>query len=180
MSSAHPTQSQPKCPYCTANVAPDATKCPSCGMRMPVPIVSPSEAAETPYPYLHVNYDGSVRELTSDERSYLETPFDMFDGARPYVKGSYEQKDGWGDLSGFCHRSAIPTRLSIIENPVRRPMQLWNVDEFIAYHDQLDLARAAEQDATAPVSKPTDRRLFAGGLEKNRAPMASWVIPSWD
>jgi len=34
-----------------------------------------------PYPYVHVNADGSARELHPSERRYLETEFKGGDGA---------------------------------------------------------------------------------------------------
>jgi len=52
--------------------------------------------------------DGSARELHPDECSYLEAPFEIGDGARPYVKDSYLSKNGWGDIKGFLQRSKLP------------------------------------------------------------------------
>ena len=45
---------------------------------------------------LYVEVDGTARELHADERAYLETDFEGGDGARPYVKSKYEQRDGSG------------------------------------------------------------------------------------
>ena len=71
-------------------------------------VVSVEEAGQEPYPYVFVEDDGGVRELRPDERTYLETPFLPFDGGRPAVKESYESKNGWGSVRGFCHRNKIP------------------------------------------------------------------------
>jgi hypothetical protein len=100
-------------------------------LREPIGVVSASEAAETPYPYVYVNPDGTVRDLHPRERAYLETPFDPCDGARPYVKPSYEARNGWGDIQGFCPRSAIPEELRVCEAPVEDPTRTFTVEEMI-------------------------------------------------
>src|SRR6266481_1011879 len=79
----------------------------------PSPLVSPEKANSETYPYVFVDNDGSVRELNQEERKYLETPFSGSDGARPYVKFNYRSRDGWGELKGFCRRSAIPKGMPI-------------------------------------------------------------------
>ncbi len=84
-------------------------------------IVTPSEAKQNPYPYVYVNRDGSVRELHPAERDYLETPFLIGDSGRPYVKQAYLDKDGWGEIKGFCPRYVIPKELSIAEAPANDP-----------------------------------------------------------
>ena len=68
-------------------------------------VVDQDEARAEPYPYVYVEADGSARELHQSERTYLETPYDMADGARPAVKESYSQKNGWGEIRGFLKRS---------------------------------------------------------------------------
>lgn len=78
-------------------------------------VVNENESKQRPYPYVYVLRDGSVRELTKDEREYLETPFHPADGARPYVKNGYYSKDGWGSIQGFCARYQIPTNITIKE-----------------------------------------------------------------
>jgi hypothetical protein len=94
-------------------------------------VVSPSEAAQVPYPYVYVNPDGTVRDLHPRERQYLETPFNPFDGARPYVKPSYDARDGWGDIKGFCPRSAIPDQLHVSETPAEDPTRPFTVEDVI-------------------------------------------------
>jgi hypothetical protein len=76
-------------------------------------IVSQDQAKSLPYPYVYVNVDGSVRELTANECKYLETPFSPEDGARPYIKKTYEHKNPSGSIKGFCRRSAIPSDIEI-------------------------------------------------------------------
>jgi hypothetical protein len=68
---------------------------------------------EGAFEYVYVNQDGSVRELSPNEQAYLEEEFSPFDGARPYIKSSYESPDGWGSMSGFIPRKKVPTDISI-------------------------------------------------------------------
>jgi hypothetical protein len=77
-----------------------------------------------PYPYVYVNDDGTVRELHQSECTYLETPFHPFDGAQPYIKSSYDKKDGRGSIGGFCLRSKIPSNADILEAPLEDPSEL--------------------------------------------------------
>ncbi|MCV6638352.1 hypothetical protein [Candidatus Albibeggiatoa sp. nov. NOAA] len=65
------------------------------------------------YPYVYVNDDGSARELTTDEKAYLETPFHPADSGRPYIKSNYKAKDGWGSISGFCSRADLPKHIKV-------------------------------------------------------------------
>jgi hypothetical protein len=84
-----------------------------------------------PYPFVFVNEDGSVRELHSAERRYLETPFEASDGARPYIKTSFDQRDGWGRLSGFCYRSLVPSDRPIAPAPPDDPDPPMTSEEYI-------------------------------------------------
>ena len=65
---------------------------------------------------VYVNQDGSVRELSSDEREYLSQGFHPTDGERPYIKWSHSSQDGWGSISGFLSRSKVPR--NIVVEPV--------------------------------------------------------------
>jgi hypothetical protein len=45
----------------------------------------------------------------------------MFHGAdsgRPYIKNSYEQKNGWGEIRGFLRRSKLPAGIMVQEAKV--------------------------------------------------------------
>lgn len=84
-------------------------------------IVTPQEAARSPYPYVYVNADRTIRELHEDERKYLEERFSPFDGGRPYVKDGFETLDGWGSIQGFCHRSKVPHDLPVAPAPPENP-----------------------------------------------------------
>lgn len=84
-------------------------------------VVDRDEALVEPYPYIHVEKDGTARELHASEREYLETPFQFGDGGRPYVKSSYEEKNGWGEISGFLKRAEVPVQIQIHPSPVEDP-----------------------------------------------------------
>lgn len=83
------------------------------------------------YEYVYVEVDGTARELHADERTYLETEFHGADGARPYIKSSYKQRDGWGELSGYLKRSKVPVGTSIKPAPAQNPGKPRRRDEYI-------------------------------------------------
>jgi hypothetical protein len=70
-------------------------------------------ASATGFPYVYVNQDGSVRELSPNEQKYLSTEFSGADGGRPYVKPKYETRNGWGSQSGYLQRNLVPKHLTI-------------------------------------------------------------------
>jgi hypothetical protein len=65
------------------------------------------------YPFVFVNDDGSVREVTILEKLYLQTKYSGGDGDRPYIKIKYSEKNGWGEMSGFCYRAAVPGNVEV-------------------------------------------------------------------
>lgn len=73
----------------------------------------PRRPPEPGFEFVHVNHDGSVRELSPDERTYLSTDFAPGDSARPNVKTLYASRDGWGSRSGFIRRRAVPSHVTI-------------------------------------------------------------------
>lgn len=85
-------------------------------------IVSEEEARLIPYLYVFVKKDGAVRELHTDERKLFETPFDLADGNRPYIKDTYKQMNKSGDLRGYCLRSKIPSSAKINDAPTESPV----------------------------------------------------------
>jgi hypothetical protein len=68
-----------------------------------------------------VNGDGSARELTVAEKKYVDTEFSPFDGARPYIKSRYEQRNGWGKLNGYLQRKDVPEGVAINPAPSDEP-----------------------------------------------------------
>jgi hypothetical protein len=85
-------------------------------------VVDEDQARAEPYPYVYVDADGSGRELHQSERTYLETPFDIFDRARPAVKENYAHKNGWGDIRGFLKRSELPGGAQVHAAPLEAPV----------------------------------------------------------
>lgn len=63
--------------------------------------------------YVYVSQDGTARELCDDERRYLVEVFPPGDGARPYIKDLYSDRDGWGSISGFILRRRLPSALTV-------------------------------------------------------------------
>jgi len=66
---------------------------------------------------VYVNDDGSPRELSEAEKTYVDTEFSPLDGARPHIKTRYEQRNGWGNLSGFLQRKDVPVGMPINPAP---------------------------------------------------------------
>jgi hypothetical protein len=62
---------------------------------------------------VYINDDGSARELSETEKKYVDTEFSPLDGARPHIKTRYEQRNGWGNLSGFLQRRDVPVGMPI-------------------------------------------------------------------
>ncbi len=74
-------------------------------------------STDAPYPYVYVNADGTARELHGSERRYLETPFKGGDGAAPYVKSNYDERNGWDELAGYLERSRLPSEIAVGDAP---------------------------------------------------------------
>ena len=86
-----------------------------------------------PYPYVHIDADGAARELHASERSYLETEFTGDDGASPYIKARYDERNGWGDLSGYLERTLLPHGMPIAAAPADGPIQALDRDQYSAW-----------------------------------------------
>lgn len=117
-------------------------------------IVEKVQSGVAPYPYVYVNVDGSARELHSDECDYLETPFSPGDGARPYVKGSYSQKNGWGEISGFLKRSELPSEIVIQAAPPENPAKTLTRSDQIQFLRDKGLVVTEYPDGTFTAQKP--------------------------
>lgn len=74
----------------------------------------PRRPEEPGFRFVHINQDGSARELSPEEREYLSEEFAGSDGGRPYIKTTYESRDGWGSRSGFLERRRVPARVEIL------------------------------------------------------------------
>jgi len=120
--------------------------------------VPPDEAANVPYPFVHVNDDGSARELHPHERQWLETEFHWTDGARPYIKTTFDQLNGWGQLRGFIERRSLPAGLNVGPAPAEDPIRPKSPEELVEELNALLLSKGmvAEKlsDGTTRFSKP--------------------------
>ena len=71
------------------------------------------------FEYVYVEIDGTVRELDNWEVEYLETDFEPTDGARPYIKSSYEQLTPDNKILGFILRDDVPENIKILKTDLR-------------------------------------------------------------
>jgi hypothetical protein len=124
-------------------------------------MVSAAEAAQTQYPYIFVNHDGTVRELHASERQYLEQAFMPADGGRPYVKSTFDACDGCGSVKGFLHRSKIPDGLSVAPAPANNPNPPMSKADQIAFLKekavQFGLEVVDKSDGTVQVKRRTNK-----------------------
>ena len=119
-----------------------------------------TESDQSPYPFVYVEADCTARELHADERTYLETDFEGGDGARPYIKSKYEQRDGSGDLRGYLRRSKLPAGASIKPAPLDDPSKPLDRDECIA----LLRAKGLEVTENLEVIENDDGRFTSGRI----------------
>lgn len=121
-------------------------------------VVSPDSAKLPEYPYVWVTNDGAVHELDSDDRSYLETPFHPCDGARPYTKNQYTGRDGWGEMGGYCLRSAIPSDIPIIQEPVHRDPPKPMIEMIREYTERAGWTLIENPDGSYTAAKPKTKQ----------------------
>jgi hypothetical protein len=79
--------------------------------------------------FVYIGEDGTARELTEDERNYLNTPFEGPDGARPYIKWRYGQLTPDKKLLGYLERRRVPKHVPIKsapEGPPQLPPEYWD------------------------------------------------------
>lgn len=117
-------------------------------------IVDKVRSSADPYPYVYVNADGSARELHPEERNYLETPFQGADGARPYVKNSYSQRNGWGELAGFLERSELPASVVPQPAPAENPSKPLTRADQIQFLRSKGMVVSENPDGTFTARKP--------------------------
>jgi hypothetical protein len=85
------------------------------------------------YPYIYINADGTARELHAGERAWLETEYKGGDGAMPYVKDRYEERNGWDELNGYLKRAALPAGMPVADAPAENPSRPMSHEELIAW-----------------------------------------------
>lgn len=98
----------------------------------------PRRKPEPGFKFVYVNQDGSARELSPGEQSYLAEEFLGGDSGRPYIKSHYKSSDGWGSKSGFIARRKVPSGIVIL--PVHPN---YDVLKEALGHDMLGSHRAA-------------------------------------
>ncbi len=86
-----------------------------------------------PYAYIYVNADGIARELHAAERAWLETEYTLGDGAMPYVKDTYEERNGWGELNGYLARALLPPGTPVGDAPAEDPRRPMSREDTIAW-----------------------------------------------
>jgi hypothetical protein len=94
----------------------------------------PRRPREPGFKYVYVNQDGSVREVSPEEKRHL-----LEDVGRegPVFKGWYESRNAWGSQSGFIKRRRVPSRISILPvNPnYDAAYKVWLADWLAAERD---------------------------------------------
>jgi hypothetical protein len=91
-------------------ISTHATKCEPAPAR---PVIE--NASEV---LVRITFDGLAQELTDDQKEYVDTPFAPADGNRPYVKSSFDEKNGWGRLDGYLLRKDVPDGVTIHPAPI--------------------------------------------------------------
>jgi hypothetical protein len=106
------------------------------------------------YPYVYVNADGTARELHASERVYLETEYKLGDGAMPYIKDSYDERNGWGELSGYLKRKALPAGTVIAGAPLEDPRRPLTREDFANWLRGKGVDVTVNDDGSMTVSRP--------------------------
>jgi hypothetical protein len=86
-------------------------------LRADLPLHRSRRTKEEGFDYVYVNGDGSARELTEDEKEYLNTRFEGSDGNRPSVKFRYESLTPDGRIIGYLLRRQLPAVIKISPAP---------------------------------------------------------------
>jgi hypothetical protein len=105
------------------------------------------------YPYVYVNADGTARELHPNERQYLETEFVLGDGGAPYVKSSYADLNGWGEIRGFLERAKLPEGMPIQDAPKEDPSRYMDKAEYAEWLKSKGLKVIEKSDGSLLISK---------------------------
>jgi hypothetical protein len=105
------------------------------------------------FPYIYVNVDGTARDLHSSERQYLQSDFCPGDGAAPYIKGSYSERNGWGELAGYLERSQLPHGTEIQEAPIEDPRRSLNKAELVEWLRSKGMEITEKSDGSFVTSK---------------------------
>jgi len=122
--------------------------------RMLFRFVSKAEASSSPYPFVFVNEDETIRELHSTEREYMETAFYPGDGNLPHPKKTLQEKNGWGEIRGVCFRSAVPVNCVVLPAPATDPTPApMTKEQLIAFHKEKGFSVREMPDGTVLVTR---------------------------
>jgi hypothetical protein len=122
--------------------------------REPARRATQAKTAAKPYAYIYINADGTARELHASEREYLEKEFTLGDGAMPYIKDSYDERDGWGELSGYLKREALPAGTAIEDARLQNPRRPLTREDFAAWLRSKGVEVIEHDDGSMTISKP--------------------------
>ena len=128
-------------------------------------VPKPSEAL------VWINVDGSARDLTDAEKRHVDADFSPFDGARPYIKSTYQQHNEWGELSGYLQRTEVPDGIPINAAPPESPPQQQTAESVASDQDQLarhNRWRAAQPGVRAVSHAPKRRDCPGIGRDMHR------------
>ncbi len=69
------------------------------------------------FPYVYIDNMGWARELSIQEKKYLQEEFSPADGDRPYIKSSYKSLTPDKKIGGFLKREKLPIKINIRKAP---------------------------------------------------------------
>ena len=107
-----------------------------------------------PFPYVYIDAEGTARELHAAERACLEKRFKGGDGAMPYVKSTYEERDGWGELSGYLLRGELPAGTAIGHAPRKDPNRPITRADFVTWLRSKGVDVTENDDGSMTVARP--------------------------
>jgi hypothetical protein len=67
--------------------------------------------------FVWIDDDGTARELTDEEKDYLNTDFHPTDGARPNIKFKYDSLTPDGKMRGYLWRHELPLGMPVSKPP---------------------------------------------------------------
>lgn len=73
----------------------------------------PMRLPSSGFKYVYIEFDGTARELDSDEQQYLLEEFHHNDGNRPYVKSNYWERTPDKKIHGYLKRIRVPWWIEI-------------------------------------------------------------------
>jgi len=74
----------------------------------------PMRMSSTGFKYVYVEFDGTVREVDSEEQQYLLEEYHPNDGNRPYIKSNYWSRTPDQKIHGYLKRIRVPWWINII------------------------------------------------------------------